>query len=126
VKSFDSLTNEQLVLIDQGCADVWPIERLILRRSLARNFRRKTPLVTSRIQKDGIGSVAHLIIAGPWLLLAAVFGLLSTSTTALATGQVVQDVSHLCVGLFLVTFLVGIARLSIVVRSKTRYHSIHQ
>ena len=67
------LTDDQIEFIERGCSEVWPIERQFLRWSLKRNIRHGTALVSRGVEADGVESVAHLIVTGPWILLAAIF-----------------------------------------------------
>ena len=116
-----NFTDAQLSLIERGCLEVWVIERRFLRWSLKRNIRRETNLVSRGVRADGIESVAHLIVAGPWLLLATVFGFFGVSVFAL-WGSTNALIGYLCIFIFAFEFLIGLARLLIAIRSKARYH----
>ena len=116
------LTDDQIEFIERGCSEVWPIERQFLRWSLKRNIRHGTALVSRGVEADGVESVAHLIVTGPWILLAAIFGLLGTSIFEFYQGTPNRILGYLCVFIFALTFLIGVTRLIVAIRSKARFH----
>jgi hypothetical protein len=73
------------------------------------------------VEADGIESVAHLIVSGAWFLLAAVFGFSGTSIFAF-WGSAGRFPVYICSAVSALTFLIGVLRLLIAIRSKARFH----
>jgi len=116
--------DEQVRVVHQGCDEVWPFERWVLRWSLKRNFRRNTYLVGRGLEKDGIRSVVLLIMAGPWILLFIVLGNLGVLLAELSSTSIVVQIGQVSIAIGVLAFLVGMMRFVGSIRSKSKFHSL--
>jgi len=100
------------------------VERPLIRSAFRRNFRNQTKLVTLGIQKYGIQAVALQLAVGPWVLAAAVFGVLGAWIPALDNGSSLQFVAVVCDVMFAVLFLIGVSRFVMSIRSKNDFSKV--
>jgi hypothetical protein len=123
MNELQDLTEEQRHLIEEGCSKVWPIERPTLRWSLQRNIRRQSELMSRGVKEDGIQAVALLIMTGPWIVASGFLGVVGALLPALVSGAAPRLVGHVCIAVFVVTFLIGVERLGSSMRSKRQFRS---